>query len=324
MTVGDADPTARGAWPELPWRDWEPTISTLHRWVQVVGKVRTVLSPPINHWWHSTLSITPRGFTTTSIPVGRRAMEIRFDFIDHELVVDDSDGATFVLPLEPMSVARFYRDVMAGLKGLGVDVEISTKPNELVDATPFDVDETHASYDRSHAELHWRALLEADRVMKSFQSGFIGKQSPVQLFWGSFDLAASRYRGRPAPRYTGSAVNCPEWVMEEAYSAEESAAGWWAQFEPPGPAFYAYTSPQPEGIAAARVLPAAATWEQGMGLFMLPYDAVRELDDPDAAVLEFLESTYAAGADLAGWDRAHLEPARRPGPHQRGPWSVLT
>jgi hypothetical protein len=283
-----------------------------------------VLSAPLNYWWHSTLSITPRGFSTTSIPVGRRAMEIRFDFIDHELVVDDSDGATFILPLEPMSVARFYRDVMAGLKGLGIDVEISTKPNELADATPFDVDETHASYDPSHAELHWRALLDVDRVMKSFQSGFIGKQSPVQLFWGSFDLAASRYAGRPAPRYTGSAVNCPEWVMEEAYSAEESAAGWWAQFEPPGPAFYAYTSPAPEGIAAARILPAAATWDQRMGLFMLPYDAVRDLDDPDAAVLDFLESTYAAGADLAGWDRTHLEPAVRPGPHQSGPWSVLT
>ena len=200
MTVDEADPTLRGAWPELPWHDWEPTVSTLHRWVQIVGKVRTAMSPPLNHWWHSTLSVTPRGFTTTAIHVGRRAMDIRFDFIDHELVVGDSDGGSFVLPLEPMSVARFYREVMAGLVGLGIDVRISTKPNELVDATPFDVDESHASYDPSHAELLWRGFLEADRVMKAFQSGFIGKQSPVQVFWGSFDIAASRYRGRPAPR----------------------------------------------------------------------------------------------------------------------------
>jgi hypothetical protein len=251
-------------------------------------------------------------------------MDIRFDFIDHELVVSDSDGASFVLALEPMSVARFYRDVMAGLHGLGIDVRISTKPNELVDATPFDVDEVHASYDPAHAELLWRAFLEADRVMKVFQSGFIGKQSPVQLFWGSLDLAASRYRGRPAPRYTGTAVNCPEWVMEEAYAGEESAAGWWAQVEPPGPAFYAYTYPEPDGIRTASVRPAAASFDEGMGLFMLPYDAVRDLADPDAAVLDFLESSYAAGADLAHWDREHLEPAHKPGPHPRGPWSVLT
>jgi hypothetical protein len=235
-------------------------------------------------------------------------MDIRFDFIDHELVVSDSDGASFVLPLEPMSVARFYREVMAGLIGLGIDARISTKPNEVADATPFDVDEVHASYDASHAETLWRAFLEADRVMKVFQSGFIGKQSPVQLFWGSFDLAASRYGGGAAPPYPG----------------EESAAGWWAQLEPPGPAFYAYTSPEPEGIRTASVRPAAASFDDGMGLFMLPYDAVRGLSDPDAAVLEFLESSYAAGADLAGWDRARLEPAHPPGRHRRGPWSVLT
>jgi hypothetical protein len=294
------DPALPGAWPELPWHDWEPTVSTVHRWVQVVGKVRTALSPPLNHWWHSSLSVTPRGFTTTTIHVGRRALEIRFDVIDHELVISDSDGASFVLPLAPMSVARFYREVMAGLAGLGIDVRISTTPNELVDATPFDEDETHASYEPSHAESLWRAFLEADRVLKTFQSGFIGKQSPVQLFWGSFDLAASRFSG-----------------------GSESAVGWWPQIEPPGPAFYAYTVPQPEGIASVPIRPAGARFDDRMRLFMLPNETVRGLPDPDAAVLDFLESTYAAGADLAGWDRAALEPARRPGRHQRGPWSVL-
>ena len=249
---------------------------------------------------------------------------IRFDFIDHELVVADSDGRSFVLPLEPMSVARFYREVMAGLHGLGIDVRISTNPNELADATPFDVDETHASYDPSHAEVLWRAFLQADRVMKSFQSGFIGKQSPVQLFWGSFDLAASRYRGRPAPRYTGSAVNCPEWVMEEAYSSEESAAGWWAQTEPPGPAFYAYTYPSAGGHRGRAHQPRRGHLGRTDGPV---HAAVRRRPQTSPTLTQrsssSSKSTYAAGADLAGWDRAHLEPARKPGPHQRGPWSVL-
>jgi hypothetical protein len=322
MTARLAQAELEVPWPELPWREWEPTISTLHRWVQIVGKVRMVLSPPLNHWWHSTLYVTSRGLTTSPIPDGRRTFEVAFDFIDHRLAITDSDGGSFIRPLEAMSVARFYRELMTGLSGLGIDVQISRKPNEVADATPFDVDDHHASYEPSHAHVLWRGLLQADRVMKEFQIGFIGKASPVHLFWGSFDLAASRYSGRPASRHPGGAPNCPAWVMEEAYSHEESAIGWWPQLEAPGPAFYAYTYPEPDGIRSAPVQPAEAVFDDAQGLFMLPWDALRSRADPDGAVRDFLESTYVAGAGLAGWDRAALEPGERPERPPRRPWSV--
>jgi hypothetical protein len=322
MTERLAEADLQTQWPDLPWPEWEPTISTLHRWVQIVGKVRMALAPPLNHWWHITLSVSSRGLTTRPIPYGPRTFEVEFDFIDHRLAVTDSDGRSFVMALEQMSVARFYREFTAGLRGLGVDVRISTTPNELADATPFDTDERHATYEPSHAHLLWRGWLDADRMMKAFQSGFIGKASPVHLFWGGLDLAATRYSGRPAPPHPGGALNCPDWVMEETYSREVSEFGWWPQIEAPGPAFFAYTYPEPDGIRSAPIRPAEAYFDEAMGLFMLPYDAVRGCTDPDRAVLDFLESTYAAGADLGGWDRAALEPAEPPGRPPRKPWSI--
>jgi hypothetical protein len=322
MTVPLAAIQPQEAWPELPWPDWEPTISTLHRWVQIVGKVRMALAPPLNHWWHITLYVSARGLTTAAIPYGRRSFQVDFDFIEHRLRATDNDGGGFTIALEPKSVAGLYREFMAGLRGLGIEVRMSRTPNEVVDATPFDVDERHASYDPRHARLFWRGLRHADRVMKAFQSGFIGKASPVHLFWGSFDLAASRYSGRPAAGHPGAAPNCPDWVMEEAYSHEESAIGWWPQIEAPGPAFYAYTYPEPEGYRSAPIMPGEAAFDTDLGLFMLPYDAVRSLPDPDGAVLAFLESTYAAGAHLGGWDRLALEPGEPPGRPPRRPWST--
>jgi len=322
MKASPADVERQEAWPDLPWRDWEPTISTLHRWVQIVGKVRLALAPPLNHWWHIALYVSARGLTTSAIPYKRRSFQVDFDFIEHRLRAAVNDGGVFTIPLEPKSVATFYREFMAGLRDQGIEVRISTTPNEVVDATPFEVDDGHASYDPGHAQLFWRGLRQADRVMKAFQSGFIGKASPVHLFWGSFDLAASRYSGRPATGHPGAAPNCPDWVMEEAYSHEESAIGWWPQVEAPGPAFYAYTYPEPQGYRSGSVRPGDAYFDARLGEFLLPYDAVRSAADPDAAVLEFLQSTYDVGADLAGWDRSALEPTEPPERPPRRPWST--
>jgi hypothetical protein len=323
MTPGPGEAPG-DSWPDLPWRDWEATVSTLHLWLQIVGKVRLTLAPPLNHWWHITLFVTSRGLTTSAIPYGPREFQVDLDFVEHRLLVTDSGGGALAMPLVAESVARFYREFMAGLRGLGIDVHISTKPVEIDDAVPFDVDERHASYEPSHARSLWRGLVQADRVMKAFQSGFVGKASPVHLFWGSFDLATSRYSGRPAPLHTAEGIaNTPDWVMEEAYSREESAMGWWPRSDPPGPSFYAYTYPEPPGYRSAQVRPAEAFFDQELGEFILPYDAVRGLADPDGAVLEFFESTYAAGADLAGWDRPTLEPAVRPARPPRRAWSTL-
>jgi hypothetical protein len=311
------------AWPELPWRTWEPTVSTVHRWLQIVGKVRMTLTPPLNHWWHIPLYVTPRGLTTSAIPDGSRVFEVDLDFLDHRLDVVDSDGGRFTMALKARSVAAFHAEFMAGLASLGIGVRISMKPVEVVDATPFDLDEHHASYDPEHATALWRGFLQADRVMKAFQTGFVGKASPVQLFWGSFDLAASRYSGETAPLHPGGAPNCPTWVMQEAYSREESAIGWWPASEPPGPAFYAYTYPEPAAIRSWPVRPSNAFFDPGFGEFLLPYDAVRSASDPDAAVLEFFQSAYDAGADLAGWDRPALEPAALPSRPPDRPWSTM-
>jgi hypothetical protein len=313
------------AWPELPWRDWEPTVSTLHMWTQIVGKVRMTLAPPLNHWWHITLYLTSRGLTTSAIPYGDRDVQADFDFVEHRLVVSDSAGRVFTMPLKPMTVARFYREFMAGLRELGIEVRIRTRPVEVPEAIPFESDEKHASYDPHHANLVWRGFLAADRVMKEFQSGFVGKVSPVHLFWGSFDLAAARFSGRPAPLHSDSPVpNCPPWVMEEAYSREESSAGWWPSTDPPGPQFYAYTYPEPPDFSTASVRPADAYYDTRLGEFTLPYEAVRTSRDPDAAALEFFQSTYEAGANLGGWDRAALEPAVLPGRPPDRPWSTIT
>jgi hypothetical protein len=310
------------SWPELPWRDWAPTVSTLHMWLQIVGKVRMALAPPRNHWWHIPLYVTSRGLTTSPIPYGRRSFQVDFDFLDHRLDVSDTDGRTFAMPLLPRSVARFYGEFMAGLGGLGIDVRISTKPVEVAEAIPFDSDEEHASYDPSHARLLWRGFLQADRVMKEFQVGFVGKASPVQLFWGSFDLAATRYSGRTAPLHPGGVPNCPTWVMEEAYSREESSIGWWPSSEPPGPVFYAYTYPEPEGYRAAAIRTAGASFDERFGELMLPWDVVRQAPDPTTTALEFFQAAYETGADLAGWDRTMLEPVARPDRPPTRPWST--
>jgi hypothetical protein len=310
-------------WPELPWTEWAPTIDTLHMWTQIVGKVRMALAPPLNHWWHVTLYVTSRGLTTSAIPYERGHFQIDFDFVDHGFQITDSSGRSFAMPLEAKSVARFYRDVMLGLQRLGIEVRIYPKPVEVEDAIPFELDEQHASYDPGHAQAFWRGLLQADRVMKTFQTGFLGKASPVHFFWGSFDLATTRFSGRRAPLHPGGAPNCADWVMEEAYAREESSIGWWPQNEAPGPAFYAYTYPEPGGYRSAFVRPSEATFDARLGLFMLPYDAVRRAADPDAAVIEFFQSTYEAGADLGGWDRATLEPAVLPERPPTRPWSSL-
>jgi Family of unknown function (DUF5996) len=310
-------------WPELPWREWRSTVATLHMWVQIVGKVRMALAPPLNHWWHVPLYVSARGLTTSPIPYRSRLFEVEFDFVEHRLQVGDSDGRVFTMALEARSVASFYREFMDGLRALGIDVRISTRPVEVADSIPFETDEQHASYDPGHARLLWRGLAQADRVMKEFQGGFVGKASPVHLFWGSFDLAASRYSGRSAPLHPGGAPNCPTWVMEEAYSREEHAVGWWPSSDEPGPAFYAYMYPEPEGFSSAPIHPADASFDPRLGEFILPYDAARRAADPDAAVREFFESTYAAGADLGGWDRSILEPAIAPGRPPDRPWSVI-
>ena len=315
-------PSGSETWPELPWHDWQPTVATLHMWTQIVGKVRMELAPPLNHWWHVPLYVSPRGLTTSPIPYGLRSFQVDFDFIDHRLLVTDSQGGSLSIPLEPKSVVTFYREFMAGLRSLGIDVRIGRRPVEVPDAIPFDVDETHASYDPAHAHALWQGLIQADRVMKAYQSGFAGKASPVHFFWGSFDLAATRFSGRGAPLHPGGAPNCATWVMQEAYSREEFSVGWWPSGEPLGPSFYAYAYPEPSGLNAAAARPAEASYDDHLGEFILPYDAVRAAEDPDAMALEFFQSTYEAGADLGRWDRAALEthlPRRPP----TEPWSTL-
>ena len=315
-------PDTQEAWPELPWREWAPTISTLHMWVQIVGKVRMALAPPLNHWWHIPLYVTSRGLTTSPIPYERRDFQVDFDFVDDRLDVTDSSGGSFAMALEPMSVATFYREFMSQLRGLGIEVRISPRPVEVADAIPFETDEQHASYDPDHARTLWYGLLAADRVMKTFQTGFVGKASPVHLFWGSLDLAATRFSGRPAPLHPGGAPNCPDWVMQEAYSREESSVGWWPADEANGPVFYAYTYPAPPGYEVAAMRPAGATYDPRFREYILSYDAARTSADPDAAVLEFFQSAYELGAELGGWDRSALEPAVLPDRPPTRPWSV--
>jgi hypothetical protein len=308
-------------WPELPWRDWEPTLSTLHLWLQIVGKVRLVLAPPLNHWWHVPLYVTARGVTTSPIPYGEREFQVDFDFVEHRLHVTDGDPGAFSMALEPRSVAQFYREFVAGLRSRGIDVAISRRPVEVAAAVPFDQDEGHASYDTDHAQVVWRALVRVDRVMKAFQTGFLGKASPVHLFWGGFDLSMTRYSGRPAPTHPGGVPNCPDWVMEEAESHQNVTAGWWPLSDV-GPVFYAYAYPEPDGFRTATVRPEGAAFDARYGEFLLPYDIVRTATDPDAAVLQFLQSTYEAGADLGSWDRRALEPGELPDRPPRRPWSL--
>lgn len=295
-------------WPDLAYDAWADTCQTLHRWTQVVGKIRLVQSPYVNHTWHCPLYLTARGLTTSPIPHGDRLFSIDFDFVSHRLVIQPADDEPRILPLEPMSVATFYARVMESLDGLGLPVSIYTTPNEIPDAEPLDRDQTHAAYDAAAAERFWRALLQMDRVLKRFRSRFIGKCSPVHFFWGSFDLAVTRFSGRPAPPHPAGIPNMPDAIARESYSHEVSSVGFWpGNPDAPQPVFYAYAYPTPEGFGQQPVRPDAAFYSEEMGEFFLPYDAVRNADDPDAALLDFCQSTYEAAANLAKWDRDALE-----------------
>jgi len=295
-------------WPELPYAAWKDTRDTLQLWTQIVGKIRLALTPWLNHSWHVTLYVTARGLTTSPIPYAARSFQIDFDFIDHVLWLRTSDGHFRQLMLAPMPVAEFYADVMNALAELGIKVTINTMPNEI-DCVPFDQDRMHKSYDRDYTNRFWRVLLSANEVLAHFRTAFLGKVSPVHFFWGSFDLAVTRFSGRLAPRHPGGVPNLPDDVAQEAYSHEVSSAGFWPGGGGPVdyPAFYSYAYPAPDGFANARVKPAQAFFSKELGEFLLPYDAVRTASDPDEALMEFLRSTYAAAADLAAWDRKALE-----------------
>ncbi|HKX09702.1 MAG TPA: DUF5996 family protein [Stellaceae bacterium] len=296
------------AWPSLPFAEWRDTCATLHLWTQVVGKIRLAQAPLINHWWQVPLYVTARGLTTSPMPHGTRVFQIDFDFIEHRLVIAAGDGAAATLALEPRSVADFHRELMARLSALGLPVKIWTMPVEIEGAIPFEQDTTHAAYDPDAANRFWRILVQCERVLTKFRARFLGKVSPVHFFWGSFDLAVTRFSGRAAPPSTATAPHTANWVMREAYSHEVSSVGFWpGDAAVPMPAFYAYAYPEPPGFDRARVLPAGAYWHQEMGQFVLPYDRVREDAVPDERLLEFCESTYAAAADLARWNRAELE-----------------
>ncbi|MDT5218817.1 MAG: hypothetical protein QOF15_922 [Mycobacterium sp.] len=302
------------AWPSLRVDDWAPTRDTLHMWMQIVGKVRLAHSPMVNHWWQVTSYVTARGLTTSAIPHATGAFDIEFDFIDHKLLIRSSSGATRSVALKPISVAEFYSQTMQALNELGFATRIQSHPNEVDPAVPFDQDDEHASYDGDAANLFWRQLLEANRVLAQFRSYFVGKVSPVHFFWGAMDLACTRFSGREAPRHPGGAPNCGDWVMIEGYSHELSSCGFWPGGGDEG-AFYAYAYPQPDGFADYPVSPAEAHFSKDLGEYVLPYEVVRQAADPDHTLLGFLQDTYEAAAVNAGWDRAALE-------HDPNRWSA--
>jgi hypothetical protein len=302
-----ANISAHEAWPALPLDAWADTYATLHRWTQIVGKVRLARTPWVNHSWHVTLYVTARGLNTGLIPHDQQSFQIDFDFLDHRLVVRTTAGASRSLYLRPRSVADFYRKLMAMLRDLGVETRIYPRPNEIADATPFPDDEAHAAYDPDAAQRCWRVLVQADRVLTAFRARFAGKCSPVHFFWGSFDLAVTRFSGRPAPPHPGGVPNLPDRVAREAYSHEVSSAGFWpGGGSIPYPAFYSYAYPEPTGYKDAPVR-APGVYSTNLREFLLPYDAVRTAPSPDEMLLGFLEDTYRAAADLGKWDRAALE-----------------
>ncbi len=293
-------------WPALPLEAWQETCETLHRWTQIVGKIRLKRAPMTNHWWQVSLSVTSRGLTTSPMPYGSRAFQIDFDFITHELLVTTDSGDTRSLALKPRSVADFYGETISVLKSLGLTVDIWTTPVEIPERTPFERDHVHASYDPDYAHRFWKVLVQTDRVLKAFRGRYIGKASPVQFFWGSFDMAATRFSGRRAPEHPGG-PNVSRFVMVEAYSHEVSSCGFWPGTGLGRPAFYAYAYPEPKGFKEHLVQPEEASYNGDFGEFILPYDAVRTAPSPDAKLLSFLESTYEAAAIHGKWDRAALE-----------------
>ncbi len=296
------------AWPALPYLAWRDTYSTLHLWTQIVGKIRLSQTPWLNHGWHVPLYVTARGLTTSPIPFGSRVFDLTFDFIQHALLIDASDGGQARLALQPRSVADFRNELMKALSGLGIEVAINDYPCEIPGAVVFSRDHSHASYDPSVAHALWQALVQIDRVFKRFRSGFLGKASPVHFFWGSFDLAVTRFSGRPAPPFAGKVPGVANEVMREAYSHEVSSAGFWPGGNGVDQAcFYSYAYPVPAAFKTAAVQPAEASFSETLGEFLLPYDVVRLSPDPDATLLAFLQSTYEAAADSAHWDRSALE-----------------
>ena len=295
-------------WPPLPFAEWEATCDTLHMWTQIVGKTRMVLTPPLNHWWHVPFYVSPRGLTTSTIPLPHGSFDVEFDFISHRLAIRTAAGEERAFSLYPRAVADFYQEYMACLRSLAIEVHIDTAPAEFDDPTPHDQDRHHASYDRAPVERFHRILVRADRLLRLFRSRFIGKSSPVHFFWGSFDLAVTRFSGRLAP-----GMEKADPITREAYSHEANSCGFWpGDRRFPSPAFYAYHSPAPQGFAQAEVHPGG--WNQQLGEFILPYDDVRTAASPDAAVLDFCQSAYEAGARLANWDRDALEC------HKHGLW----
>jgi hypothetical protein len=290
-------------WPALPLLEWRETCDTLHMWTQIVGKIRTDLTPPINHWWHSTLYVSPRGLTTSAIPYGNASFEIEFDFVNHDLWITTSAGVVKAVPLYPRAVADFYDEVMGTLHSVGINPHISTQPQEFPDPIRFEQDRKHAAYEAHYVARFHRVLLSIERVFREFRSSFIGKCSPVHFFWGSFDLAVTRFSGRRAPERAGADA-----VTREAYSHECSSVGWWPGGGPiDEPAFYAYTAPEPAGYKEAHILPVEAFYQKDMGEHLLLYENVRRAPSPEKTLTEFLQSTYETGANLAGWARTELE-----------------
>ena len=302
-------------WPALPYDEWKDTAATLHMWLQIVGKIRVACVPWVNHQWHVTLHVTSRGLTSRPIPGGGGTFQIDFDFIAHRVVVAASSGRQEELELRPRSVADFYHELVRKLRGLGIAVEIHAVPNEVPDPVPFAEDEQHGDYRAEYASRFWRILSSSACVMEDFRGRFVGKCSPVHLFWGAMDLAVTRFSGRPAPEHPGGVPQLPDWITREAYSHEVSSAGFWAGGEShPHPIYYSYAYPSPTGYAEARIRPEAARWDAGLSEYVLPYEAMRTGGAPREDLMAFLESTYVAAADLGGWDRPRLEwsPGARP------------
>jgi hypothetical protein len=303
MTLG-----ANPQWPDLPFAAWRDTCETLILWMQIVGKVRIACTPLINHWWNATFHVTSRGLIAPAMAYRGRTFDVIFDFAQHRLRIEASDGRCETLALQPMATADFYAAFMQALHRLDIDVQIWTMPCEIEGATPFEQDRTHAQYDRAYVERFWQALVQANRVLTEFRARFIGKASPVHFFWGGLDLAVTRFSGRTAPPLKGETPNVAEWVMNEAYSHEVSSCGFW-----PGnggynrAAFYVYAYPEPAGYGDTRLKTAEAAYDRNLGQFLLSYDAVRQARDPDALLLGFLQETYEAAAELGKWDRQALE-----------------
>lgn len=307
MSTGD-DLEAATAWPALPYPEWRGTAATLHMWMQIVGKLRVACVPWVNHQWHIPLHLTSRGLTSRPIPWQERTFQVDFDFVDHGVVLLDSEGRKDRLELRPQSVAAFYHELMSKLERMGIAVQIDGLPNEVPDPIPFRDDERDGEYQAEYANRFWRALSSTALVFEDFRGGFVGKCSPVHLFWGGMDLAVTRFSGARAPAHPGGIPHLPDWITREAYSHEVSSAGFWAGSEAhPHPIFYSYAYPGPPGFSAARVGPSAARWDTDLMEFVLPYEEVRTSASPREDLLEFLESTYVAAAELGGWDRERLE-----------------